>query len=89
MKKYVYEIYDKCGCLWGTLLAILCFILVLAIVCGVYCLWGWIFMILWNWLAVDLFGAKVLGYWICVGITFALHWLGKLIFGRIRINTND
>ena len=47
---------------------------------GSYCLVGWIFMLLWNWLAVSLLGLKVLGFWVSVGIVVALKVVGKLLF---------
>ena len=89
MKNSIDGIYDTCGCLLGTIIIILCIALVLGIVFGVFCLQGWIFMLLWNWLAVSLFNAPALGYWVCVGIVFALNFLGRLIFGRTRVNRED
>lgn len=89
MKNSIDGIYETCGCLLGTIIIILCLALVLGIVFGVFCLQGWIFMLLWNWLAVSLFNAPALGYWVCVGIVFALHFLGRLIFGRTRGNRED
>lgn len=35
-------------------------------------------MWLWNWIAVDLFGAPVIGYWTAFGI----QWLCHILFGR-------
>lgn len=89
MKKYVDAVYEASGCFVGTLLVILFVVLALGIVFGVFCFEGWIFMLLWNWLAVQLFDVATLGYWMCVGIVFALNFLGKLIFGRGRISTSD
>ena len=89
MKNSIDGIYNTCGCLLGTIIIILCLALVLGIVFGVFCLQGWIFMLLWNWLAVSLFNAPALGYWVCVGIVFALNFLGRLIFGRTRGNRED
>ena len=89
MKNSIDGIYETCGCLLGTIIIILCLALVLGIVFGVFCLQGWIFMLLWNWLAVLLFNASALGYWVCVGIVFALNFLGRLIFGRTRVNRED
>ena len=89
MKNSIDGIYETCGCLLGTIIIILCIALVLGIVFGVFCLQGWIFMLLWNWLAVSLFNAPALGYWVCVGIVFALNFLGRLIFGRTRVNRED
>lgn len=78
MKNNVANLFEAGGCLLGTLL----FILALAIVFGAFCFEGWIFMLLWNWLAVELLGASALGYWVCVGIVFALNMIGRLVFGR-------
>lgn len=89
MRDSIDGIYETCGCLLGTIIIILCLALVLGIVFGVFCLQGWIFMLLWNWLAVSLFNAPALGYWVCVGIVFALNFLGRLIFGRTRVNRED
>lgn len=49
---------------------------------GAYCFSGWIFMLLWNWLAVELLSAPALNYWVCVGIVFALKFLGNLILPK-------
>lgn len=57
-------------------------LLCLGLVFGAYCLSGWIFMLLWNWLAVGLLSAPALNYWVCVGIVFALKFLGNLIFPK-------
>ena len=89
MKISINNIYDDCGCLLATLIIILFIALVLGIVFGVFCFQGWIFMLLWNWLAVLLFNAPALGYWVCVGIVFALNFLGRLIFGRIRVSRKN
>lgn len=35
-------------------------------------------MWLWNWIAVDLFGAPVIGYW----TAFGLKWLANILFGH-------
>lgn len=89
MRNSIDGIYETCGCLLGTIVIILCIALILGIAFGVFCLQGWIFMLLWNWLAVSLFNAPVLSYWVCVGIVFALNFLGKLIFGRVRVSQKD
>lgn len=89
MKESIGEIYENSGCVLGTLVIILIVILALGMVFGAFCLEGWIFMLLWNWLAVQLFDVATLGYWVCVGIVFALNFLGKLIFGRTHISTDD
>ena len=89
MKNKVVNLYEDCGCLLGTLALILIVVLALAIVFGVFCFEGWIFMLLWNWLAVELFGATALGYWVCVGIVFALNFVGRLVFGRSSTSRKD
>ena len=57
-------------------------LLSVGLVFGAYCLLGWIFMLLWNWLAVGLLSAPTLNYWVCVGVVFALKFLGNLIFPK-------
>ena len=76
MKEKLVAVYEDYGCLMFILLCLLG----LGLVFGIYCLEGWIFLLLWNWLAVSLLNAPVLGYWVCVGIVFALNFLRKLIF---------
>ena len=44
-----------------------------------------IVMWLWNWVAVDLFGVPVIGYW----TAFGLQWLCTILFGRTRIIRED
>lgn len=85
MKNKLVSVYESCGCL----VFLLCCLLCLGLVFGIYCLQGWIFLLLWNWLAVGYFSAPALGYWVCVGIVFALHFLGRIIFGRTTISTED
>ena len=89
MKNKVVNLYEECGCLLGTLALIIIVALALAIVFGVFCFEGWIFMLLWNWLAVELFGAHILDYWVCVGIVFALNFVGRLLFGGSNTNRQD
>ena len=89
VKESVEEIYTKAGCLLGSLILLIVLILALGIVFGVFCFEGWIFLLLWNWLAVGYFSAPILGYWACVGIVFALNFIGRLIFGRTTVNSGD
>lgn len=50
-------------------------------------------MLLWNWLAVELFSASVLGYWVCVGIMFAVRFIRLTVFRKrvvkVEIENND
>ena len=76
------EIFDDCGGgVLGCLVATICIILAVGIFFGVLCLEGWVLMLLWNWLAVELFGAPILGYWLCVGIMFAVWFIRRTLFG--------
>lgn len=85
MKDKLFSVYEDCGCLVFILVLLLC----LGLAFGIYCLQGWIFLLLWNWLAVGYFSAPTLGYWACVGIVFALNFLGKIIFGRSSSGNSD
>ena len=58
MKDKLVSVYEDCGCLVFILGLLLC----LGLVFGIYCLQGWIFLLLWNWLAVSLLNAPALGY---------------------------
>ena len=50
---------------------------------GIMCLQTWLVMLLWNWVAVDLFGAPVLSFW----VAFGLRWLCSLLFkSKVTIN---
>ena len=61
-----------------------CFVAILTLLLnvGLNCFYGWIFMLLWNWLGVGLFSVPTLNYWTCVGIVFVLKFLGNLIFPK-------
>lgn len=85
MKDKLVSVYEDCGCLVFILVILLC----LGLVFGIYCLQGWIFYLLWGWLAVSYLNAPFLGYWVCVGIVFALHFLGRIIFGRPASSNKD
>lgn len=87
-KNKVSELYSNCGCLLGTLILIGIFIFALALAFGIACFEGWIFMLLWNWLAVELFAAPLLSYWICVGIVAALNFIAGLLRPRVTVNNN-
>lgn len=78
MKERLVGLYDNYGC--GMFL--LGILLVLAIFFGMYCLEGWLLMVVWNFVAVGYWSAPVLGYWAWVGIAWALHWLCGLLRPR-------
>lgn len=51
-----------------------------ALVASVFALFfGWIVMIVWNWIMPDIFGLKVIGYW----QGFGLVLLSRLLVGGI------
>lgn len=56
---------------------LLIFLVVLGVI-GLLFLGPAIVMWLWNWIAVDLFGVPVIGYW----TAFGLQWLCHILFGR-------
>lgn len=50
---------------------------------GIMCLQTWLVMLLWNWVAVDLFGAPALSFW----VAFGLRWLCSLLFkSKVTVN---
>jgi len=44
---------------------------------GLLFLFGWVVMLLWNWLMPDIFGLKRLGYWQAWGLLILSHILFK------------
>ena len=70
MSRSRYEKNDKTGCL----VIILCVIAIIALLFIRPAITMW----LWNWIAVDLFGAPVIGYW----TAFGLLWLCHILFGH-------
>ena len=48
----------------------------LALSFGVMCFQAWIVMLLWNWIAVSLFGLPAVGFW----MAFGLRLLCSLLF---------
>lgn len=68
----------------GAIVLTICIIAgVLAIAFGLLCLRAWLVMLLWNWVAVSLFGAPILNFW----IAFGLCWLCELLF-KSTMTTN-
>lgn len=55
----------------------------IALTFGVMCLQAWLVMLLWNWIAVGLFGAPALSFW----VAFGLRWLCSLLFkSKLTVN---
>lgn len=82
MKKYISEIWDEHSVVVAILLTVLLVISYLAGFFGVMCLQSWLIMLLWNWVAVDLFGAPTLTFW----LAFGLRWLCRLLFKSSKTN---
>ena len=83
-------VFEKISDAWETysvgvaILAIIGIVIgALALSFGVMCFQAWLVMLLWNWVAVDLFGAPVLGFW----MAFGLRWLCSLLFkSKVTVN---
>ena len=70
MSKAWYEKDDSIGC--GMIILIIIGVIALLFLGPAITMW------LWNWIAVDLFGAPVIGYW----TAFGLQWLCHILFGH-------
>ena len=77
----VKKLYQSCGWFLATIIILLLVVLMAGLIFGTFCLEGWLFMLLWNWVAVELFNASILGYWLCVGAVIFITFIGKLLFG--------
>ncbi len=64
---------EEMGCL--TIVLIIIGLLALIFIGPLITMW------LWNWVAVSLFNAPVISYW----MAFGLQWLCNCLFGRTRI----
>lgn len=69
MSRYSWE-KDNIGC--GMIFLIVIGIIALCFLGPAITMW------LWNWIAVDLFGLPVIGYW----TAFGLQWLCHILFGH-------
>ena len=70
MSRYSWSNHDEIGC--GAA------ILIVLLLIGLLFLGPAITMWLWNWIAVGLFNAPVIGYW----TAFGLQWLCHILFGH-------
>jgi hypothetical protein len=85
MNKLIGNAFDK-GTGWGILVTILLIVFCLALAFGVLCLEGWIVMLLWNAVAVAVFGAPTLSFWLSVGILLLCNILFKSV---VRSKSQD
>ena len=76
MKEHIMDIWEKHSVIGAIVLTILLVMGYLAGYFGIMCFQSWLVMLLWNWVAVDLFGAPVLTFW----VAFGLRWLCSLLF---------
>lgn len=76
MKECFGKIWEKYSTGMAIVLTICAVVLGLAGCFGIMCFQSWLVMLLWNWVAVDLFGAPILSFW----TAFGLRWLCSLLF---------
>jgi phosphate/sulfate permease len=83
MKDRIVEIWEEHSVI-GAIILTICAVVGCLVACfGVMCLQAWLVMLLWNWIAVELFGAPVLGFW----MAFGLRWLCSLLFkSKVTVN---
>lgn len=53
--------------------------IILVVALAMYLAIGWIFAVLWNWVAVEAFGARVINMWQGAGILLLLGIVGKFL----------
>lgn len=63
---------DDLGC-GGAILLLLGILLLAFALC---CFEGWLLMLLWNWLLVELFSLSAIGFWQGVGLVLLLNLIG-------------
>ena len=76
MRESFGKIWEEYSTGMAIVLTICAVVLGLAGCFGIMCLQSWLVMLLWNWVAVDLFGAPALSFW----TAFGLRWLCSLLF---------
>ena len=81
--KKIMDIWDDYPTGLAVLAIIAVVIFAIAWTFGLMCLQSWIVMLLWNWVAVGLFGAPALSFW----MAFGLRWLCSLLFkSKLTVN---
>ena len=53
--------------------------IILVVALAMYLAIGWIFAVLWNWVCVEAFGARVINMWQGAGILLLLGIVGKFL----------
>ena len=86
MIKGIMEVWDKYDGFFAVL-AVIAFIIGFGgVAFGLWCLQAWLVMLLWNWVAVSLFGAPVLTFWLSFGLVWLFHLLTK---GLVKITVGS
>lgn len=60
----------------GFLFILAMLVLIIALAAGISALFGWIFMLVWNFAIVDAFHAPVLDFWHAWAIWFIISLIG-------------
>ena len=76
MNKIV-ELYEDYHWAVATALTIFVLALVGGLAFGLLCFEAWLVMLLWNWIAVALFGLPTIGFWMAFGLMFLCSLLFK------------
>ena len=71
---------DDLGC--GGAILVLLGVLLLAF--AIMCFEGWLLMLLWNWLLVELFGLAVINFWQGVGLILLLNLISGFIKTTVK-----
>lgn len=78
MLNKIAEFFDEHDIGVAIALSILFIILSLGVAFGMICLWGWVFMLVWNSLLPILWTeAPAIGFWLSVGIVYIVRVLFK------------
>ena len=78
------EIWNKHEGAFALLIFIASVVGVLGVYFGLLCLKAWLVMLLWNWVAVSLWGVPVLTFWLSVGLVCLLH----VLLGLVKITVS-
>lgn len=75
--------FEKIRDIWETYSVGVAILAIIGIIVGgfalgfiINCFQAWLVMLLWNWVAVELFGLPTIGFW----MSFGLCWLCSLLF---------
>lgn len=87
MKNKIAYFFDEHETGVAVVLSILLILFSLGLAFGIACLWGWVFMLVWNNLLPLLWvKAPTIGFWLAVGIVFVVRLLFKT---TVTVNNKD